>query len=113
MVYQSQLAILDVVCEPKGPDPTGEVRSGYLKCRGRAVPVILKSTKTKLGRKLIQLGSWETSVNLDYIPAHLELDNSSSTIAVLCLWICSQGENSESFWDNHFFLVLIREEGSG
>jgi hypothetical protein len=73
----------------------------------------LKSIKTKLGRKLIQLGSWETSVNLDYIPAHLELDNSSSTIAVLCLWICSPGENSESFWDNHFFLVLIREEGSG
>ena len=104
--HQSHIAILDVACEPSGLDPTGAVRSGYLRVRGRANSAQLRWDWTVRERSFIQFGPWARVVELDFIPQRLDPDEPFSTLAVKCLLLCSALGRS-------YFLVLIPGERTG
>ena len=105
---QSYITILDVACEPSGPDPTGAVRSGHLRIRGRANSAQLTSSE---GGGLIHSGPWLIRVNLDFIPPNLELDDPLSTLAVQLL-LCS-GDRFLGYDGSYYFLILVPAERDG
>jgi hypothetical protein len=87
----NHLKILDVACEPVGPDLTGAIRSGYLIIRGRAVPADLWSVNSSGMENdcRVQRGGWEAEVTLDMIRHHPESNDVLCPQEVNCLLVCS------------------------